>query len=86
MKVLDQSGNSSFVVVRTGIYYLYNDRPLHWNIRFYDFSTSASRIITNFDGVVPAPGDLSVSPDGKTFLYGVSPTAGADLFMIENFR
>ena len=65
------------------------DQPSH-SIRLlnrfysYEFSTGASRLITQGDDLFGE--GFTVSPDRRTFLSPKSVTAGADLMMIENFR
>jgi Tol biopolymer transport system component len=51
---------------------------------FYDFATRQSRTLFQIDG--PIYLGLTVSPDGKSFLFTKSAAAGSDLMVIENFR
>jgi Tol biopolymer transport system component len=84
-KVLDYVFRRSFVPFENGIYYIGRRDADNLNpIQFYEFSTGASRVIVKIEG--PLHIGLSVSPDGKTFLFSKSVTSGADLMMIENFR
>ena len=70
---------------RTGIYYFPQGREGKlFSVKFYEFSTGASRLITQFEG--KSAMGLSVSPDRKTVLFTKSVTSGSDLILIENFR
>jgi Tol biopolymer transport system component/DNA-binding winged helix-turn-helix (wHTH) protein len=76
---------SRFAVFEDGIYYIgRRGADKQYPIRFYEFTTGTSRLVTNVDGML-AEG-FSVSPDRKTFLFSKSVFEGTDLMMIENFR
>ena len=77
----------AFQVMRDGIYFI---PPAAKNgsgreIRFYDFATRQSWVIQSL-GRISISFGLSVSPDGKTFLYSVSQSNGINLMLVENFR
>ena len=49
--------------------------------KFYDFATRQSRVIQSL-GRISISFGLSVSPDGKTFLYSVSQSNGINLMLV----
>jgi WD40 repeat protein len=67
-----------------GNFYRSQTRDSGCSLSFYDFATRQSRTITHIDG--PMYLGLTVSPDGKSFLFSKSVVAGSDLMLIENFR
>jgi len=91
-KVLDEIAPWAYCPVEDGIYYLggYQDflggtgHKVQALLKFFEFSTGTSRILTTIDGAAGL--GLSVSPDRSTILFSKSATSGADLMMIENFR
>jgi Tol biopolymer transport system component len=92
-QVLDSVSRMHYVVREDGIYYF---TPLGGGIqpalraetatdslRFLDFATGRSRELATVNNLGRG---LSVSPDGKTFLYSVWKPPSRDLMLIENFR
>jgi len=75
-----------FDVFEDGIYYLStgSGRPAKFEIRFHDFATGRSRLISPLEVRVSL--GLSASTDRKTFLFTQFAAAGSDLMLIENFR
>ena len=53
-------------------------------LRLWDAATGQDRPVASIESTFVA--GLSVSPDGRTILYGHSSWGTADLMMIENFR
>ena len=53
-------------------------------LRLWDAATGQDRPVASIESTFIA--GLSVSPDGRTILYGRSSWGPADLMMIENFR
>ena len=78
---------ASFVVSKDGIYYVC---PVGVRLagpqgyRFFDFSTAKSRVLTQFKA--DGGQGLTVSPDGRTMLYGFASGQQSDLMLVENFR
>jgi Tol biopolymer transport system component/DNA-binding winged helix-turn-helix (wHTH) protein len=72
--------------VESGIYF-YPDTGAKRELDFLDIRSSRIRRIYTFDKP-PAPwlGGLSVSPDGKWFLYSRTDEVARDLMLVENFR
>ena len=85
-RILDSVSTPHFAPVEDGIYYIgwSGSNTRQYSLRFYDFATRTSRLLTNVEGIGAV--GFSVSPDRKTILYcaGVHPVY--DLMMIENFR
>jgi Tol biopolymer transport system component len=71
--------------VENGIYYTTLPQQSAFEIRFLDFATGASTVLTTYASREEL--GLSVSPDGKTIIYSAeSPEHGNDLVLFENFR
>ncbi len=95
-QVVDSVTRSQYVVKEDGIYYF---TPVGGSggmalpggtviergdtLRFLDFATGRSRELATVHHLGRG---LTVSPDGKTILYGVWKPTSADLMVIENFR
>ena len=58
--------------------------PVRRMYRFFDFSTAKSRVLTQFKA--DGGQGLTVSPDGRTMLYGFASGQQSDLMLVENFR
>ena len=75
--------------VKDGIYYIDQpdrQRAYMFGIRFFDFATRATSVLSKFESRPGAPG-FSVSNDGQTILFsGESLAHGSDLMLFENFR
>ena len=85
-KVLDGVDPEAGWIVRPeGIYYrTARDANGQSELRLYEFVNRTTRMIMKLGNRV---GDrLSVSPDGRTILYGQSDESGSDLMLVENFR
>jgi Tol biopolymer transport system component len=75
----------NFAVVREGIYFIPRADPEgRYAIHFLSFATGKTRQIVSLSGVVE-PG-LSVSPDGRSVLYGQIDERRSDLKLVENFQ
>ena len=59
-------------------------RPGTHLLRFYDFASGRSRVLTVIDGSLNV--GLTVSPDRKTVLFTAVKPINRDLMLIENFR
>jgi Tol biopolymer transport system component/DNA-binding winged helix-turn-helix (wHTH) protein len=83
-QVLEQVVNRGIAVFEDGIYYFAATGPTKFEIRFHEFATGRSRLISPIEA--PLFNGLSVSPDRETFLFTRIADAEIDLWMIENFR
>jgi secreted PhoX family phosphatase len=54
-------------------------------LRLQEFAAGKTRKILTLDQQAALTG-LTVSPDGRTILYGQIDQAGSDLMLVENFR
>jgi hypothetical protein len=88
--VVSCAEGDAFNVNAPGIYYLpcggeYEHAPVH----VFDPASGRDRVVATLDHLdIGDETDLTVSPDGSTFLYTrlVNEERGADLWMLENFR
>ena len=72
----------AWTVTDDGIYYVLR-QTTDRSLEFYDFSTRESRFIVS----IPAfrGSALTVSPDGRTFLYERAEHVECDLILIDDF-
>ena len=86
-KVIDCVADSDgFTVVAAGVYHLgcgVADAATSTPLYLLNPATGQDRLLGKLE---KWNGGLTVSPDGKTFLYTRRSESNADLFMIENFR
>jgi Tol biopolymer transport system component len=83
-QVLESVIGPAFAIVNKGIYFIPRpDSAGRYSIQFFDFATKKNRSVTTIE----SPGGyLSVSPDGRWFLYSQVDQQGSDLMLVENFR
>ena len=68
-----------------GIYFFtVPDEKGHTDLSVYEFATGKTRKIRTMER--PAVGQIAVSPDGRTILYGQFDEVGRDLMLVENFH
>lgn len=86
-KVLDEVWCRGFLPVERGVYYIGSDSGRRGlEIRLFDPATNRSTPVWKIERQVTGNSlGLTVSPDGKTFLYSSSSTT-ADLMLVEGFR
>jgi Tol biopolymer transport system component/DNA-binding winged helix-turn-helix (wHTH) protein len=73
-----------FAVFNDGIFYLHQRARNSLEIRFHEFASGRSRVVSDIAGALHV--GFTVSPDRKTFLFSKWTDVGSDLMMIENFR
>jgi Tol biopolymer transport system component len=78
------------VLSESGLYYIARDgadMPARFAIFFHEFAT---RAVTRVAQLAKRPSSyiprLSLSPDGRTFLFTQIDAEGSDLMLLENFR
>jgi Tol biopolymer transport system component len=76
--------NDAFAVTGDGIYYFTQASEGGFALQFVETATGRVRTMTTVD-VVPA-WRLTVSPDGRTVVFGARKPANSDLMWIEDFR
>jgi Tol biopolymer transport system component len=81
-QVLPSVLSNNFAVVREGIYFIPNVKPLA--IRFLSFSSGREVTLAKLSRA-PAWG-FTVSPDGRWLLYSEWESANSDLMLVDNFR
>jgi hypothetical protein len=63
----------------------FNFKP-HGKIEFFDFATRSTTPIFAVENPVPFFGGLTLSPDGKSLLFGQNEIAESYLMLVKNFR
>ncbi len=82
-QVLNEVWQWDFYPVRDGIYYIVVAET--FELRFLDFSTGQSTVVTTFEASIGQ--GLTASGDGRTILYSGRPRdLGANLTLVQNFR
>jgi hypothetical protein len=76
---------SDWVLARTGIYFLDPRVPPHGRIEFFNFATRATSPIFSLEKA-SFSGDLALSPDGKSLLYGQIDREESYIMWVKNFR
>jgi hypothetical protein len=81
---------SAVSVTQAGLYYVPCSDPVRVPdppVRVFDPVTGRDREVARLEKYqYDFPSSFSVSPDGRTILYGREVSFGGDLMMIENFR
>ncbi len=81
---MDGVMNYLFAVVDRGVYYVeQSDKAA---LKFFDFASGQSAMIAAELGHVAEIRGFTVSPDGRTILYGRRDSSVTDLMLVENFR
>ena len=83
VEVIEGVSRDCFAVMERGIYYIPTPAPEHQSIRFYDFESGQTKLITHLPGMTRW--GLSVTPDGQSILYSQERDEGADLMLVDNF-
>jgi hypothetical protein len=69
-----------------GIYLVNQNVPPNGRIEYFDFATGRSTPILNLEKASPLFGGLTLSPDGKSLLYGQSELDESYVMLVKNFR
>jgi Tol biopolymer transport system component/DNA-binding winged helix-turn-helix (wHTH) protein len=75
-----------WAVARGGIYFVNPDFPPNGRIEFFDFAHSQSTPVYALDKPPSWFGGLSISPDGKSLLFGQSELDESYIMVIKNFH
>jgi len=86
-KVLDAICGRAFFPNESGVYFSSGATQSGIAVQFFDPRTNRTREVARMPGQYSRPEvHLSASPDGKAFVISASRSAGADLYLVENFR
>ena len=87
VRLIDQGAQSNWVVLDQGIYFLTSRANARSNVEFFSFATGQITQIGEIEKQLNTAGpSLSVSPDGRWFLYSRLDQGGSDIMLVENFR
>jgi Tol biopolymer transport system component/DNA-binding winged helix-turn-helix (wHTH) protein len=73
-------------VTRDGIYFLNPDPPPNGRIEFFDFAHGQTTPILALDKPASLFGGVTVSPDGKSLLFGQNELSESYIMVMKNFR
>ena len=86
-RVLGQPVNWwEWVLAPTGIYFLDENAKPNGRIEFFEFATGEMTPIFSLEKPVSSFGGLTISPDGKSILYGQSDLDDAYIMLVKNFH
>ena len=83
-QVLEPSYEATYGVVEEGVYFVPPAEGDDYSLQFLRFATSAVELIHDFER--QPTGILSVTPDGRSILFGQVEPMEADVMLVENFR
>ncbi len=84
-RIIDSVFGRAFYPVKDGIYYFGpGEKPGVPALRFEDFASQRTQKLISIEQELSL--GLTVSPDRKTFLFGVSNPASSDLMLVDGFR
>jgi Tol biopolymer transport system component/DNA-binding winged helix-turn-helix (wHTH) protein len=69
-----------------GIYFVNRNAPPNGRIEYFEFATGQSTPILSLEKASPQFGGLTLSPDGKSLLYGQSELDESYVMLVKNFR
>lgn len=87
-RVLNKSGTSEWCLwslAPGGIYFVNRSLPANSKIEYFDFATGQSTTLLNLK-TSPLFGGLTLSPDGKSLLFGQSELDESYVMLVKNFR
>ncbi len=86
-RVLDQPGYwNDWALAPSGIYYLNRDFQPNGRIEFFDFVTRATTPIFALEKPASDFGGVTLSPDGKSLLFGQRELDESYIMLVKNFR
>jgi Tol biopolymer transport system component len=85
-RVLEHTDTWEWTLAPSGIYFLDDTFNPYGRIEFFDFATRSTTPIFSFEKPVPYFGGLTLSPDGKSLLFGQSEVDEFYLMLVKNFR
>ncbi len=78
---------ANWAVVQHGIYFLEGKRGNPYTLKFFDFETRRTTLLTTFEPLTPfAMIGLTVAPDERSILYSRLEKFDFDLMLVENFH
>jgi hypothetical protein len=84
--VLQHTGKWDWTLAPGGIYFLdYGFNP-YGRIEFFDFANRSTNPIFALEKPVPQFGGLTLSPDGKSLLFGQNEIDESYIMLVKNFR
>ena len=85
-RVLEHTPTWYWAVASTGIYFLDDAFDPHGRLEFFDFATRSTTPIFAIEKRAPEFGGLTLSPDGKSLLFGQNETDESYIMLVKNFR
>ena len=86
-QVLESSFGGIYEVVEEGVYFVPPSTPEDgFSVGFLRFATGAVERVFSFERQPPLGSFMSVSPDGRSILFGQGEEPESDIMLVENFR
>jgi len=85
-RVLEHTPTWYWAVASTGIYFLDDAFDPYGRLEFFDFATRSTTPIFAIEKRAPEFGGLTLSPDGKSLLFGQNETDESYIMLVKNFR
>jgi len=83
---LDHIGDWAWALAPEGIYFLDYDFKPHGRIKFLDFATRTTTPIFTLEKPLPFFGGMTLSPDGKSLLFGQTELDESYIMLVKNFH
>jgi Tol biopolymer transport system component len=85
-RVLEHIGVWDWTLAPEGIYFLNYAFEPYGRLEFFDFATRSTTPILALEKPVPQFGGLTLSPDGKSLLFGQNEIDESYIMLVKNFR
>jgi Tol biopolymer transport system component len=85
-RVLEHTGHWDWTLAPTGIYFLDYAFEPYGRLEFFDFVTHSITPIFTLEKLSPLFGGLTLSPDGKSLLFGQNEVNESYIMLVKNFR